>query len=97
MTNSKTLNISVATAVAVALALGILAFATTASAAVNSSSITITTTNRGTIDNYTSARSHTGNNKAEGSIGGQGGQGGDVTSDGDNQVLSQVTVFRGRR
>ncbi|KKW20071.1 MAG: hypothetical protein UY63_C0002G0030 [Parcubacteria group bacterium GW2011_GWA2_51_10] len=84
MTNSKTLNFSVAAAVAVAMALALLAFATTASAAVNSSSITITTTNRGTIDNYTSARSHTGNNTAEGSVGGVGGQGGDVTSDGDN-------------
>ena len=84
MTNSKTLNISVAAAVAVALALGYFAIAGSAYAAVNSSSITITTTNRGTIDNYTSSRSHTGNNTAGGSVGGVGGQGGDVTSDGDN-------------
>jgi len=84
MTNRKTLNISVAAAVAVALALGFFAIAGSAYAAVNSSSITITTTNRGTIDNYTSARSHTGNNTALGSTGGKGGQGGDVVSAGNN-------------
>jgi len=76
---------------AVATALAMFAGATPAFAAVNSSSITITTTNRGTIDNNTSAKSHTGDNTAEGSVGGRGGVGGDVTSDGNNNNGGAMT------
>lgn len=70
-------------AAAVATVLAMFAGAIPASAAMNSSSITITTTNRGTINNDTSAKSRTGENLALGSLGGRGGDGGDVTSDGD--------------
>ncbi len=71
-----------AVATAAAMALSSFALPLAASAAVNSTKISITTTNRGTIDNTTSARAHTGENKAKGSEGGNGGSGGDVTSDG---------------
>lgn len=68
--------------IAVGTALAMFATAAPAFAAVNSSSITILVTNRGTIDNTTSARSHTGDNTADGSTGGKGGAGGDVISGG---------------
>lgn len=71
-------------AAAAATVLAMFAGALPASAAMNSSSITITTTNRGTIDNNTSAKSHTGKNLALGSVGGNGEEGGDVTSNGSN-------------
>ena len=74
----------VAVTLALAMVLSLFAFAIPASAAVNSSSITITTTNRGSIDNDTSARSYTGDNWAGGSQGGRGGDGGEVESDGAN-------------
>ncbi|MBI5470135.1 hypothetical protein HY968_02320 [Candidatus Kaiserbacteria bacterium] len=80
MTNS--LRKAAAIATMVATSMGTFAFAAPAFAAVNSTHITITTTNRGSIDNTTSARSHTGDNTAGGSTGGTGGQGGDVTSNG---------------
>src|SRR3989344_405032 len=81
MTKSLTLNSMMAVAMIGAMVLSFFAFATQASAAINSSSINITTTNRGTIDNYTSARSHTGDNQADGSFGGDGDDGGDVEGD----------------
>src|SRR3989344_4414277 len=81
MTKSIALNSTIAVLAALAM---VFAYATPAFAAMNSSSITITTTNRGTINNYTSAKSHTGENKALGSVGGRGGDGGEVDSDGDN-------------
>ena len=61
---------------AVAAAMGMFAFATPAFAAINSSSITILITNRGSITNLTQADSHTGQNLALGSQGGNGGAGG---------------------
>lgn len=70
--------------IAGAAALGMLAFGTPAFAAMNSSSITITTTNRGSIDNVTTADARTGLNTALGSLGGAGGVGGGVTSAGGN-------------
>lgn len=70
-------------AAAAATVLAMFAGALPASAAMNSSSITISTVNRGSIDNDTSAKSHTGENYALGSVGGRGGAGGDVTSAGD--------------
>lgn len=82
MTKSTILNKTAAIATALATSLGAFAIATPAFAAVNSTHITITTQNRGSIDNTTSARSHTGDNKAGGSTGGAGGTGGAVTSDG---------------
>ena len=71
-----------AIATAVATSFGTFAIATPAFAAVNSTHITINVTNRGSIDNDTSARSHTGDNHAYGSTGGNGGVGGDVLSQG---------------
>ena len=68
--------------IAVGTALAMFATATPALAAINSSSITILVTNRGSINNDTSARSHTGDNEAHGSTGGAGGNGGVV--DGGN-------------
>src|SRR3989344_7595726 len=68
--------------IAVGTALAMFATATPAFAAINSSSITILVTNRGSINNDTSARSHTGDNEAHGSTGGAGGNGGGV--DGGN-------------
>ena len=84
MIKSISFNSMMAVAIIGTMVLSLFAYATQASAAVNSSSITITTTNRGTIDNDTSAKSHTGNNTALGSQGGRGGDAGDVTSGGDN-------------
>jgi len=81
MTKSITLNYAVAVLAAFAM---VFAYAGIADAAINSSSITITTTNRGTIDNITTASAYTGFNTAQGSRGGRGGDGGAVTSDGDN-------------
>src|SRR3989344_3458384 len=78
MTKSITLNYAVAVLAAFAM---VFAYAGIADAAFNSRSITITTTNRGSITNDTSARSHTGNNLALGSIGGDGDDGGDVEGD----------------
>src|SRR3990167_3179272 len=62
--------------ITVGTALAMFATATPAFAAINSSSITILVTNRGSINNDTSARSHTGDNEAHGSNGGNGGNGG---------------------
>ena len=78
MTKSIALNSTIAVLAALAM---VFAYATPAFAAMNSSSITITTTNRGTIDNNTSAKSHTGDNDALGSRGGRGGDGGEIESD----------------
>lgn len=79
----NTIKKAAAIAASVAMSVGTFAIATPAFAAVNSTHITVTTTNRGTIDNTTSARAHTGNNDAGGSTGGTGGTGGDVLSAGN--------------
>jgi hypothetical protein len=69
----------------------VVSFVTTASlllsavpalADVNSSFIKIETSNTGSIENHTSAKSETGGNWAGGSRGGRGGSGGDVEVDG---------------
>ncbi len=78
MTKSITVNSMVAVAMIGAMVLSVFAFATPASAAINSSSFTITTTNRGTIDNSTTADARTGYNTAHGSTGGAGGNAGNV-------------------
>ncbi len=62
--------------------LAMLATALPAFASVNSSSITITSTNRGTIDNVTTARASTGGNFAGAADGGQGDDGGDADRNG---------------
>ena len=67
---------------AFAASFAMLATATPAFAAVNSTSITLSITNRGSITNLTQADSHTGQNLALGSLGGSGGNGGEV--DGGN-------------
>lgn len=77
MTKSITLNYAIVTFVAVAM---VLAYAVPAYAAVNSTKITITTTNSGQISNNTQADSHTGQNVALGSQGGNGGNGGVVAA-----------------
>ena len=60
----------------------LLGFAYPASAAINSSLIKIKVDNAGTIYNYTSAKSSTGDNTAGGSNGGNGGASGDVEGSG---------------
>ncbi len=77
MTKSITLNYAIVAFVAVAM---VLAYASPAFAAVNSTKITITTTNSGVINNNTQADSHTGENLALGSQGGNGGNGGVVAA-----------------
>ncbi|MDO8435508.1 MAG: hypothetical protein Q7S89_02390 [bacterium] len=63
---------------AFAASFAMLATATPAFAAVNSTSITLNIINRGSITNTTQADSHTGQNLALGSVGGDGGNGGVV-------------------
>ena len=75
MTKSISLNYAIAASAAVAM---VLMTAAPAFAAINSTSITLKITNRGSIDNVTQADSHTGQNPALGSQGGNGGNGGVV-------------------
>src|SRR3989344_3055028 len=78
MTKSITLNYAVAAAIALAM---VLFMAAPAFAAINSSYIKIEAKNSGKIDNYTSSKADTGNNKAGGSYGGDGGSGGDIEAE----------------
>ena len=82
MTKSITLNYTIVAVAAVAM---VLAYAGIADAAVNSTKINIQTTNSGTITNVTQADSHTGQNFAWGSAGGDGGTGGDVLGGGGSE------------
>ncbi len=79
MTKSITLKYTIAVLAAFVV---VLAYAGIADAAVNSSNIRVEVKNNGTINNTTSAKAHTGENYAEGSFGGDGGTGGDVTASG---------------
>src|SRR3989344_8957773 len=80
MTKSITLNYAVAILIAAAL---VLFSAAPAFAAINSSYIKIEAKNSGSILNTTSSKADTGNNKAGGSYGGDGGSGGDVEAEAD--------------
>ena len=82
MTKSVTLNYGIAILAAVAMVVAY-ALPTATFAAVNSTYIEVPTVNRGTINNTTEAKAHTGENTAEGSEGGDGGYGGDVESNED--------------
>src|SRR3989338_3494053 len=82
MTKSITLNYMIAILVAAAMVVAY-ALPTAESAAVNSTNITVYTKNKGTINNTTEAKAHTGHNTAEGSTAGDGGYGGDVEANDD--------------
>src|SRR3990167_5787598 len=71
-----------ASAVTLAVLVGSFLIVSTAYAAINSSRIRITINNSGSLSNTTVSNANTGDNTAEGSEGGNGATGGDVTASG---------------